>query len=110
MESPVVRDPSHLAAGTISYLKAPKSPAAGDPLPEHVGSSGCRAQIERLAQALAEQRQQVAALRTLLYRRDEELREARTTLALIASSRVYHLMRALGRWGWLEHRIRRVLR
>ena len=79
-------------------------------MPEHVGSSGRRSQIERPAQAPAEQRQQVAALRTLLSRRDEEFREARTTLALIASSRVYYLMRVLGRWGWLEHRICRVLR
>ena len=110
MESPVVRDPGRLAADTISYLKAPKPPVAGDPMPEHVGSSGRRARIEQQAQAPAEQHQQVAALRTLLSWRDEELREARTTLALIGSSRVYHLMRALGRWGWLEHRIRRVLR
>jgi len=109
MESPAARDHSRPAVDTISYLKAPKPPVDGDPTPEHVDSSGLRAQIEQQAQALAEQRQQVAVLRTLLFRRERELCEARATLALVSSSRVYYLMRALGRWGWLEHRIRRAL-
>ena len=63
-------------------------------------------QIEQQAKALAEQ---LAALRTLLYRRDEQLREARAALMLLSRSRVYRLMRVLGRWGWLERRINRVL-
>jgi len=109
MESPAACDRSRPAVDTISYLKAPKLPVAGEPTPEHVDSSGLHAQIEQQAQALMEQRQQVAALRTLLFRRDRELCEARATLTLVSSSRVYYLMRTLGRWGWLAHRIRRVL-
>ena len=65
MESPAARDHSRPAVDTISYLKAPKPPVDGDPTPEHVDSSGLRAQIEQQAQALTEQRQQVAVC--LLY-------------------------------------------
>jgi hypothetical protein len=109
MESPAPRDYSRPTAEMISYLKAPKPHADGDPTPEHLDPSELRAQLERQAQDLAKQRQELGELRARLYRRDEELREARTTLGLVASSRVYRLMRALGRWGWLEHRIRRAL-
>jgi hypothetical protein len=63
---------------------------------------GLLARIEQQALLLAEQR-------ALLYRRDQELREARAALHLVTQSRVYRLARRLGRWGWLKHRIRRVL-
>ena len=68
------------------------------------------ARIEQQAEALAELRRESAELRARLYQRDKELREARAVLALVLSTRAYRLMRALGRWGWLEHRVRRVLR
>jgi len=109
VESPAVRDHSRPAVDTVSYLKAPKPPVDGDPTPEHVDSSGLRAQIEQQAQALAEQRRELGELRARLHRREEELREARAVLRLLSTSRVYYLMRTFGRWGWLAHRIRRVL-
>ncbi len=68
------------------------------------------AHVRRLEQALAEQRRESAELRARLHRREQELREARDVLLLVTMTRAYRLMRALARWGWLERRIRRVLR
>ena len=72
--------------------------------------SELRARIERQDRALAEQQRELRDLRNQLDPQDRALREACDVLALILKSRVYWLMRALGRWGWLERRIRRVLR
>jgi hypothetical protein len=78
-------------------------------MPEWRGESDLFARIERQDRALAEQRRELGELRDRLHRRDEELREARAVSTLLLRSRVYRLLRALGRWGWLEHRIRRAL-
>ena len=67
------------------------------------------ARIEQQAEALAELRRELAELRAQDHRRSEELREAQIAVRLLARSRVYRLARALGRWGWLERRIRRGL-
>ena len=77
--------------------------------PERCKRSELLAHIEQQDRALAEQQRELGELRARLYRRDEKLREARAVLRLVLRSRVYLLMRALGRWGWLAHRIRRVL-
>ena len=109
MESPAARDRGRSTAETISSLKAPGPPVDGDPMSEHATSSELRVQLERQAQDLAERRRELAELRARLYRREQELGEARAVSELLLRSRVYRLMRALGRWGWLEHRIRRAL-
>ena len=55
------------------------------------------------------EQRELVELRARLHRREEELHEARDVLLLVTMTRVYRLLRSLGRWGWLEHRIRRVL-
>lgn len=67
------------------------------------------AKIEEQAKVLAERRQALAAQQAEIERQAKELREAQTALLLLSRTRVYRLARALGRWGWLERRIRRVL-
>ena len=81
-----------------------------DPAPERLERSALLARIERQDRALAECRQEATELRARLYRREQELHEARAVAMLLLRSRVYRLLRALGWWGWLEHRIRRALR
>ena len=81
-----------------------------DPTLEPLGPAELHARIEQQDRVLAEQQREVVELRDQLYRQDRVLREARAILVLVLESRVYRLMRALGRWAWLEHRIRRVLR
>ena len=110
MGSPAARDRGRSTAGTISSLKAPGPPVDGDPVPEHATSSELRVQLERQARTIEEQRRELGELRVRLHRCDQELGETRAVLILMLRSRVYWVMRALGRWGWLEHRIRRVLR
>ena len=67
------------------------------------------ARIEQQAEALAALRREAIALRARVHRQSEDLREARLALMLLSRSRVYRLMRVLGRWGWLERRINRAL-
>jgi len=67
------------------------------------------AQIEQQAEALAELRRELVALRARAYRQSEDLHEAQVALRLLSRSRLYRLARFLGRWGWLERRIRRGL-
>ena len=80
-----------------------------DPMSGQEARADLLGQLERQARAAALQ-QELKALRERLARRDGELREAHAILVLVLSSRVYRLMRSLGRWGWLERRIRRALR
>ena len=81
-----------------------------DPTSGQVARADLLGQRERQARAAPLQQQELEALRARLERRDEELREAHAILVLVLSTRVYRLMRLLGRWGWLERRIRRALR
>ena len=84
-------------------------PVDESPTPEQREHSALVTPIARQDRALAEQAGELQELRARLYRREEELREARAVLVLLLTSRVYLLMRLIGRWGWLEHRIRRAL-
>ena len=68
------------------------------------------AHVRRQDQGLAERQRELVELRARLYRREQELHEARAVLVLVSSSRMYRLLRVLGQWGWLDHRIRRALR
>jgi hypothetical protein len=67
------------------------------------------ARIEHQDEALAALRRELVELRARAYRQSEELREAQIALRLLSRSRLYRLARFLGRWGWLERRIRRGL-
>lgn len=67
------------------------------------------AQIEQQAEALAELRRELVALRVRAHRQSEDLHETRIALRLLSRSRLYRLARFLGRWEWLEWRIRRGL-
>jgi hypothetical protein len=82
----------------------------GDRTPEWRDESQLLAQLERQARALEEQGRELGELRARLHEQEEELRDARTVSTLLLRSRGYRVMRALGRWGWLERRIRRALR
>ena len=53
---------------------------------------------------------ELAARLELIKWQDRALGEFRTVLVLLRESQVYRVMLALGRWGWLDRRIRRVLR
>ena len=66
--------------------------------------------IEVLERDAEERERELGELRAWLDRREQELAEAHGVLILVLRSRVYRMMRALGRWGLLEHRISRVLR
>jgi hypothetical protein len=67
------------------------------------------ARIEQQDAALAELRRELGELRVRAHRQSEELSEARIALRLLSRSRLYRLARFLGRWEWLEWRIRRGL-
>ena len=64
--------------------------------------------------AVTEELDEVARMEADLRVRVEQqaltLKRARTVLVLIPRSRVYRVLRALGRWGWLERRINQALR
>ena len=83
--------------------------AGGDAMTDQRDRFELIAEIERQARLLAEQRRALDALRSQADRQDARLREACSVLALLRTSRVYRLMRFLGRWGWLERRIQYVL-
>ena len=67
------------------------------------------ARIEQQDEALAALRRELGDLRVRAHRQSEELREAQIAFRLLLRSRLYRLARFLGRWGWLERRIRRGL-
>lgn len=79
------------------------------PTPDPLEPSELLSRLDQQARALEERGRELAELRARLYRREQELGEARAVSELLLRSRVYRLLRALGRWGWLEHRIRRAL-
>ena len=79
------------------------------PTPDPLGPSELLSRLDHQARVLEEQCRELGELRIRLYRCDQELGEARAVSELLLRSRVYRLLRALGRWGWLEHRIRRAL-
>ena len=66
--------------------------------------------IKEQAETIADLHRELAARLVLIERQATALRDARTIFVLLMMSRSYQLMRLLGRWGWLAHRIRRVLR
>ena len=62
---------------------------------ERLERSALLARIDQQARAPEEQGRELGTLRGRLYRRDQELGEARAVLGLLLSSRVYRLMRRL---------------
>ena len=65
--------------------------------------------IEEQAKAIEGLHRELVARLGWIERQAEALREARVILLLVSESRVYRVMRVLGRWGWLGRRIHRAL-
>ena len=66
--------------------------------------------IQEHAQAIDDLHRELVARLEVIEWQDRALREFRTVLVLLRETRVYRAMLALGRWRWLDRRIRRALR